>query len=157
MCQNCGCQQFIKEGKEIVLKRAVDIVKELRLTPANVDDYEATETVSGFIAPFGLRGDGVFRAASWISDLHQGVNRTNRQEQYQAHERAFRDIFARLPVQGDAKQIGTIYHQLEQLAREVDETAMASLEPEIRETIQAVNRVHEDTTRAARLRERYGL
>lgn len=156
MCHHCGCQQVIKEGKEAVRKRAVDIVKELRLTPANVDDYECTETISGMIAPFGNKEDEVYQAASWISGLHQG-SRTNQDERYQSHARAFRDIFTRLPVQGDPKQLITDYHQLEQLARELDETTIASLDPEIGKTIQAVNHVHEDTTRRARLQERYGL
>ncbi len=45
MCQVCGCQQFIKEGQESIRKRVIDIVKELRVTPSNVDDYELTETI----------------------------------------------------------------------------------------------------------------
>ncbi len=157
MCQRCGCQQFIKEGKEAILKRAVDIVKELRLSPANVDDYEITETMSGIIAPFGLKEDEVYQAASWVSSLHDDNPRVRRGEQYQNHVRAFRDIFARLPVQGDPKHIATTYHQLEQLARELDDVAKASLDPEIREAIEAVNHVHDDRTRAARVRERYSL
>ncbi|MBI3931097.1 MAG: hypothetical protein HY325_03645 [Chloroflexi bacterium] len=156
MCQGCGCQQFIKEGKEAVRKRALEIVKELRLTPANVDDYECTETISDMIAPFGNKEDEVYRAASWISGLHEG-GRSNRGERYQAHARAFEDIFARLPLQGDPKHITTNYHQLEQLAREIDETTIASLDPKISQAIQAVNHVHEDRTRQARLRKRYGL
>ena len=157
MCQRCGCQQFIKEGKEAILKRAVDIVKELRLSPANVDDYEITETISGIIAPFGLKEDEVYQAASWVSSLHDDNPRVRRGEQYQNHVRAFRDIFARLPVQGDPKHIATTYHQLEQLARELDDVAKASLDPEIREAIEAVNHVHDDRTRAARVKKRYSL
>ena len=157
MCQRCGCRQFIQEGKEAVRKRAVDIVKKLQLTPANVDDYESTEVISGIIAPFGLKEDDVYQTASWISALHEGIRRINRDERYQVHVRAFQDIFARLPVQGNSKHIATTYHQLEQLARELDETTIASLDPEIQQVIQAVNHVHEDTTRQARLKERYGL
>ncbi len=156
MCQTCGCQQFIAAGQEAVRKRAVDIVKELRLTPDNVDDYECTESISGMIAPFGNKDDEVYQVASWISGLHEG-GRTNWNERYQSHARAFRDLFTRLPVQGDPKHITTTYHQLEQLARELDEKTIASLDPEIQQAIQAVNHVHEDTTRRARLKERYGL
>ncbi len=156
MCERCGCQQFIKEGKEAVLKQVVDIIKELRLTPSNVDDYEATETVSGMIAPFGLKETNrVYQTAAWISSLHEDQPRVK--ERFLAHVAAFQDVFASLPAQGDPKQIATSYHQLEQLARELDETAVASLDAEIREAVQAVNRVHEDTTRRARLVERYGL
>ena len=157
MCHRCGCQHFIKEGKETVLKQVVDIIKELRLTPTNVDDYEATETISGIIAPFGLKEDKVYQTASWVSSLHENQPQLKQKERYQAHMRAFQDIFARLPAQGDPKHIATTYHQLEQLARELDETVIASLDPEIQEAIQAVNHVHDDTTRQARLVERYGL
>ncbi len=157
MCESCSCQQFIKEGKEAVLKQVVDTIKELLLTPTNVDDYEATETISGMIAPFGLREDEVYQTACWVSSLHEDNPRVRRGERYQAHVRAFQDIFARLPAQGDPKQIATTYHQLEQLARELDETVVASLDTEIQQAIQAVNHVHDDTTRRARLVERYGL
>ncbi|MBI4180319.1 MAG: hypothetical protein HY528_00125 [Chloroflexi bacterium] len=160
MCERCGCQQFIKKGKEAVRKRAVDILKELHLTPANVDDYECAEAISGMIAPFGLEEDEVYHVASFISGLHGGAAQTgryNRSERYQAHVRAFRDVFARLPVQGDFQQIATAYHQLEQLARELDEKTIASLDPEIQQAVSAVNHVHDDKTRQTRLQERYGL
>lgn len=157
MCERCGCQQFIKEGRKAILRRVVDIIKELRVTPTNSDDYEATETISGIIAPFGLREDEVFQTASWVSGLHEDNPRVKRGEQYQAHVRAFRDIFTRLPARGDPKHIATTWHQLEQLARELDETVVASLNTEIQQAIQAVNHVHDDTTRQARLVERYGL
>ncbi|MDP2730226.1 MAG: hypothetical protein Q8O55_07080 [Dehalococcoidales bacterium] len=153
MCQLCGCQQFIKDGQKAVIKRVTEIVTELQLTPANVDDYECTETISGFFAPFGSKEDEIYKAASWISGLHEG----RRKEQYQSHLAAFRDIFSRLPVRGDPKHIATSFHQIEQLARELDEEALASLKSELREAIEAVNRVHDDNTRTARLRERYNL
>ncbi|MBI4284503.1 MAG: hypothetical protein HY670_01200 [Chloroflexi bacterium] len=157
MCQRCGCQQFIEAGREAVLKRAVEIVAELKLSPSNVDDYEITETISGIIAPFGLREDEVFRIASWISGLHDDHPLVRRGEQYQKHMRAFQDSFARLPVPGDPKYIATTYHQLEQLARRLDEAALASLPFETQKTIEAVNHVHEDKTRLSRVKERYGL
>ncbi|MDP2728966.1 MAG: hypothetical protein Q8O55_00560 [Dehalococcoidales bacterium] len=157
MCQRCGCQQFLQQGSEAILKRAVDIVKELRLSPSNVDDYECTETISGMIAPFGLREDEVFQTASWVSGLHEDNPQVRRGEQYQKYVEAFHGIFARLPVQGDLKYIATTYHQLEQLARQLDESALASVGPEIKDAIEAVNHVHEDRTRQTRLKERYGL
>ncbi|MBI2287911.1 MAG: hypothetical protein HYY41_05055 [Chloroflexi bacterium] len=157
MCERCGCQEFIKNGKEAVRKRAVDIVKELQLNPNNIDDYECTETISGMIAPFGNRDDEVYQTASWISGLHQGMRRLDRDERYQNHVRAFRDLFARLPIKGDPKHITTTYHQLEQLARELDEKTIASLDPDTRQTINTVNHIHEDSTRRARLQKRYGL
>lgn len=157
MCQSCGCQQFIKAGQEAMVRRVTEIVAELQLTPANVDDYECTETISGSIAPFGIKEDEVYQVASWVSGLHDDNPQARRAEQYQKHVIAFRDIFARLPVQGDPKHIATIYHQLEQLARELNEPAKASLAPKIHQTIEAVNHVHDDRTRAARVKERYSL
>ena len=157
MCQYCGCTEFIKAGKAAVLKRAAEIVQELKLKPDNVDDYECTEAISGIIAPFGLREDEVYQVASWISGLHEDNPRVRRGEQYQKHVEAFRDIFARLPFQGDPKHIGTTYHQLEQLARELDEASLTSLPSEIQAAIRAVNHVHEDQTRQMRLKQRYGL
>ncbi|MBI4187871.1 MAG: hypothetical protein HY529_01555 [Chloroflexi bacterium] len=157
MCDLCGCQEFIKKGQESIRKRSVEIVKELRLAPNNIDDYECTEAISGMIAPFGNRDDEVYHAASWISGLHQSMSRLDRDERYQKHAHAFRDLFARLPVKGDPKHITTTYHQLEQLARELDEKSLASLDSETRRTIDTVNHIHEDRTRQARLKERYGL
>ena len=40
---------------------------------------------------------------------------------------------------------------------ELDEAVVDSLDPKIKETIQAVNHIHDDTTRQVRLVERYGL
>ena len=157
MCQRCGCEQFLKQGSEAILKRAVEIVKELGLSPSNVDDYECTETISGMIAPLGLREDEVFRTASWVSGLHEDNLQVRRGEQYQKYVEAFEDIFARLPSQGDPKHIATTYHQLEQLGRQLDAAALVSLEPEFREAIEAINHVHEDRTRQSRLKELYGL
>ena len=105
MCQRCGCKQLIKEGKEAIRKRVVDIVKELRLTPANVDEYENTEVISALIAPFGLRKDEVYQTASWVSGLHEGVPQANPAERYQAHVCAFRDFFLHPPVHGAPSHI----------------------------------------------------
>lgn len=158
MCQRCGCQEILRSGKEETLARVLDIVRELGVTPDNVDDYEATETISAQIAPFGSREDDVFQTAVWISSLHEGLPRSGRDERYQAYVIAFRDIFARLPIQGEPKHIATTYHQLEQLSRELDEATLASLNPETRDVIQAVNHVHDNmATKVARLKERYNL
>ena len=156
MCKRCGCQQFIKAGKEVILKRAIDIVKELHLTQANVDDYECTETFPKFIAPLGLREDEVYQTAAWVTTLNDS-QQTKQDELYQTYVHAFRDIYARLPAKGSPKHITTVYHQLEQLFRELDEVTIASLDPEIREAFEAIKNVHKDTTRTARLKERYNL
>ncbi len=157
MCQVCGCQQYIKEGQGSIRRRVTDIVKELRVTPNNVDDYEFIESIAGMIAPFGTQEDEMYQTAVWISDLHKGNRAFDPEKRYQAHIQAFKDIFARLPVDGAPKHLATTWHQLEQLARELDEKALASLDTEMQKTVQAVNHVHDDRTRETRLKERYGL
>ena len=69
MCQLCGCSQYLEQGKETVLRRAVEIVEELELTAQNADDYEATEVISNLIAPFGSKEDDAYQTAAWISNL----------------------------------------------------------------------------------------
>ena len=158
MCELCGCSQYIKQGKEVVLRQAVAIVKELGLTAKNVDDYEDTEIISRLIAPFGSMEDDVYQTAVWVSNLHVGIRHLDWGERYQAHVRAFRDIFSRLPAQGEPKHIATTYHQLEQLSRELDDADLTSLDYETRETLQAVNHVHKGLeVKVVRLKQRYGL
>ncbi len=158
MCKLCGCSQYIKQGKEAVLRRAIEIVKELSLTAQNVDDYEETEVISRLITPFGSREDDAYQTAAWVSNLHMGMSRGDRSDRYQAHIRAFRDIFSRLPARGEPKHIATTYHQLEQLGHELDETDLASLDSETREALQAVNNIHGNLAGTiARLKQRYGL
>lgn len=158
MCQLCGCTEFIKRGKGIIRERVVAIVRELELTPANVDDYEATETISGIIAPLCSREEEIYQTAAWVSKLHEDMPRGGREERCQAYARAFRDIFARLPARGNPKLIATSWHQLEQLTKELGEVDLAALNPEVRETIQAVSHVHDGMeAKRTRLKERYGL
>jgi uncharacterized protein YoxC len=158
MCQGCGCDRYVGRGKQVALDRAVEIVKELGLTVQNLDDYENTELICDFIAPFGSQEDEVFQTAVWEAALHLSMPRLNRQERYKAHVRAFQDIFSRLPARGDPKHIVTVYHQLEQMVHELDEKDLASLDAETRDALQAVKRVHADlAAKAARLKEKYGL
>lgn len=156
MCELCGCSQYITQGKEAVLKRTTEIVKELALTAKNASDYEDTEIISGIIAPFDTRDEDVYQAVVWISSLHMAVPRWK--EQSEAFVRAFRDIFSRLPVQEEPKHVVTIYHQLEQFIRELDDSDLASLDPETREAMQAMRHVHDDIeAKVAGMKERYGL
>lgn len=158
MCQGCGCDQYTGTGKQAVLNRAVEIVKELGLTAQNLDDYENTELICDFIAPFGSQEDEVYQTAVWEADLHLGMPRLNHQERYKAHVRAFRDVFSRLPAQGDPKHIVTVYHQLEQMVHELDDADLASLDPRTRDALQTVKHVHVNlAAKAARLKQRYGL
>ena len=106
------------------MRRAAEIVRELQITSGNVTHYEDTELISSLIAPFGSRTDEVYQTAAWVSDLHAAPGVINRNEQYQDYVRAFRDVFARLSVHDDPKHIATIYHQLEQLNKELDDASL---------------------------------
>ncbi len=158
MCELCGCSHYIKQGKEAVLLRAVEIVKELKLTVRNLNDYENTELISTIICPFGSRTDEIFRAAAWISDLHAFPGLINPNAHYGDYAAAFEDVFARLPAKGDPKQLATTYHQLEQLNKELKDADLAGVDTAMKATLQALRRVHDDPTgREAELKKRYGL
>ncbi len=158
MCELCGCRQYIAQGKEAVLRRAVEIVNELQITAENLASYENTELISSLIAPFGSRTDDVYQTAAWISDLHAVPGLVNRNTRYEEYVRAFRDIFARLPAIGNPRDVATAYHQLEQLNKELDDESLASLGPATRDVLVALRRVHDDPEgRETRLKERYGL
>ncbi len=158
MCTRCRCDQYLRKGKPAVLKRASQVIAYLQVTAENVDDYEATETICKLIAPIGSRDDEVLETAAWVSGLHLDTPRAGGREYYDAHIRAFQDIFDRLPVKGNPRAIATTWHQLEQLSRELDTATLASAEPGLRDVVEAVKRVHQgNVARTARLRKRYGL
>ncbi len=158
MCELCGCSHYIGQGKDAVLRRAVEIIKELKLTARNLNDYENTELISTIICPFGSRTDEVYNAAAWISDLHAFPGLINPNARYGDYASAFEDVFARLPAKGDPKHIATTYHQLEQLNKELDDAALSELDTAARKTLQALRRVHDDAGgREAALRKHYGL
>ena len=158
MCQLCGCREFLKQGKDVVRKRAGEIVAELSLNASNVADYEDTELISSLIVPFGPREDDVARTAAWIASLHTEAGQGALDEQYQSYQNAFRAIFAALPAKGEPKPIITVYHQLEQLNKVLDDAALAPLDNETKQALLALRRVHDDRDgRVARLKARYKL
>ena len=156
MCKLCGCTEFIQDGKPVVLERVEELVRELGVTSSTVDDYECVEVMSGMIAPLSAKYAEVVETAAWVEQLHDGMpHYENRSQKY---VQAYQDLQSRLPMRGNPNQIAGMYHQIEQLVKELDETDVASLQdPEIRDGVQAVMHVHEDRTRAKRLRDRYGL
>ncbi len=158
MCERCGCREYIRQGKERVLERAVQVVNELRLSARNVADYEDAELICSLIAPFGTRTDEVMQTAVWVSDLHVEPGLVNRNARYDDYVRAFRSVFGRLPGQGDPRHIATVYHQLEQLNKELSDANLASVDAGAREALQALRTVHDDPAgREARLKQRYAL
>ena len=158
MCGLCGCQQFINRGSEAVLKRAVEIVQELGLTPENMDGFEDCEFICGLIAPrasLSSSAPEIWETAHWVRSLHGEFYKG----EDQAYAQAARDIFAQLPGEGNAKEVITTYHQLEQLHRHISEESLATLaDARVRDTILALRHIHDNPEkRRARIVERYKL
>jgi len=143
MCQPCGCGRYIEQGHKAVLNRAVTIVKELGVTAENVQSFEDGERICGLIASklAGGEDDEVRQIAEWVRDLHKR-NYANRSRAYAA---AAREVFAKFPAKGAARDIITTWHQLEQLCRELSEEAISSVEDAaVRDAFLAVRHVHDD-------------
>lgn len=155
MCKLCGCAEVVRRGKEAILQRLEELVKELCVTHTNVDDYECLESISSMIAPLGSKHREIYKRAAWIRELHEGM--PHEESRIQKYVQAYDDLYARLPVQGEREKISLMYHQLEQLVKKVNEDDIAPLDRAVQEGIKAVLQVHEDKTRAARLRARFGL
>lgn len=158
MCHSCGCQGFIKKGAEAVLKRAATIVEELGLTPENMDLFEDCEFICDLITPqasLAATAPDIWETAQWVRLLHTEFSAWKSQ----AYAEAARDIFATLPGNGNAKEVITTYHQVEQLHRHVSEESLASLaDARVRDAILALRHIHDNPDeRRARIVERYRL
>lgn len=158
MCQLCGCQDFISRGAEAVLKRAVGIVEELGLTPQNMDLFEDCESVCDLVTPrasLAFTAPEIWETAHWVRLLHAGLFGAENQP----YAEAARDIFAQLPSKGNAKEVISTYHQLEQLHRHISEESLASLaDARIKDTILALRHIHDNPgERRARIIARYKL
>ncbi|MDP2660902.1 MAG: hypothetical protein Q8R28_09260 [Dehalococcoidia bacterium] len=158
MCDLCGCQSFIKKGAEAVLKRAANTVEELGLTPENMDLFEDCEFICDLITPqasLSATAPDIWETAQWVRLLHMELSGGKNQ----AYAEAARDIFAKLPGNGNAKEIITTYHQLEQLHRHVSEESLASIaDARVRDTILALRHIHDNPDeRRAKIVERYKL
>ncbi|MBI2911212.1 MAG: hypothetical protein HYY05_03655, partial [Chloroflexi bacterium] len=157
MCRQCGCVDVIEQGPEAVLQRAIAIVRQMGITPDNVQRFEDGERICSLIASklAGQLYDEIRRTAEWVSELHEG----RRADRSEAYMRAARDVFANLPAGGDApRETITTWHQLEQLCHGLGEEALSRIEePAISDALRAVQHVHEDPRHMADLRQRYGL
>jgi hypothetical protein len=158
MCDLCGCKTYIDSGKQAVVNRAQEIIRRLDLTAENIELFEDCERIlhDVFSYSFPSSEESEMLAVSrWTHSLHQQIYT----ERFPKYIGAAKDVFARLPVSGDAKDIVTAYHQLEQLAKEIGDKELASIEDvSIRETIKAVWGVHDNNlAKKTRLKERYSL
>ncbi|MBI4321274.1 MAG: hypothetical protein HY675_22515 [Chloroflexi bacterium] len=157
MCRKCGCADFISQGREATLARAVAIIDELGVTVDNVQAFEDGERICGLIASrlAGAEEEEIRETADWVSGLHQYLWA----ERHRAYVGAACRVFDNLPAAGAPRDIITTFHQLEQLCRILgDEITFPPGQEALGDVICAVNHVHDDNQRHfAELRERYGL
>jgi hypothetical protein len=90
-----------------------------------------------------------------VHSLHEPIFK----ERLPKYLTAAKDVFGKLPVQGDTKEAITAYHQFEQLVKEITDDDLASIGDEkVRAAVKAVKNVHEDNlAKKTKLRERYAL
>jgi len=158
MCDLCGCKTYLDSGKQAVVNRAQEIIRRLGLTAENIELYEDCERISHEVFSYSspsTEESEMLAVSKWAHSLHEPIYK----ERFPKYIEAAKDVFARLPISGDAKGIVTAYHQLEQLAKEIGDRELASIkDTSIRETIRAVWGVHDNNlAKKTRLRERYGL
>jgi len=158
MCDLCGCKTYINSGKQVVVNRAQEIIRRLDLTAENIELFEDCERILHEVFSYSFPSSEeseMLTTANWAHSLHESIYK----ERFPRYVEAAKDVFARLPVNNDAKRIVTAYHQFEQLAKEIGDKELASIEDaRVRETIRAVWQVHNNNfAKKTRLRERYGL
>lgn len=156
MCRQCGCADFIGQGPEATLQRAVAIIKQMGVKAENVQRFEDGERICSLIASKlpGEQYEELRQTAEWVSELHQRL----RADRSEAYAKAARDVFANLPAGGAPRETITTWHQLEQVCRGLGEEALSHIEdPGVRDAIRAVQHVHEDPRHMAELLQRHGL
>lgn len=158
MCDLCGCKTYIDSGKQAVVNRAQEIIRHLDLTAENTELYEDCERILHEVFSYSFPSSEeseMLTTAKWAHSLHESIYK----QRFPRYVEAAKDVFARLPVNDDARSVVTAYHQLEQLAKEIGNKELASIEDaRARETIKAVQKVHDNNlAKKTRLKERYGL
>lgn len=157
MCQSCGCVTVVNQGSEVVLKRAVAIIKEMEITAENVQLFEDGERICYLIASKVLPSEDeeIHQIAQWVAGLHQ----RNYADRSRAYAKAARDVFANFPAKAPPQEVITTWHQLEQLCHKLDDDLISAVEePAVRDAIRSVQHVHDNLQeRRAELLKRYSL
>lgn len=158
MCDLCGCKTYIDSGKQAVVARAGEIVKQLNLNRDNVQLFEDSERILHEVYSYSYASSDeneLLTLSRWVHQLHEPIYK----ERFPKYLQAAKDVFAQLPVGGNARDIVTTYHQLEQLAVEIGEEELALIQdPNVRETVKAMWTVHDaNLAKKTMLKERYGL
>lgn len=159
MCSVCDCQDYIKQGKEVTLRRVVELVQKLGVTSENTRLFEDGEYICGIVSPMiavETTGAEVWDIVRWHNRAHERINEaTNR-----AALAAVQDVFHRIPSKNlPKKEAVMLWHQLEQLEREVrSEAVLSTLDPSVRAALEAVSHVHDNSAaRKHELEEQYQL
>ncbi|WP_455285858.1 hypothetical protein [[Eubacterium] cellulosolvens] len=158
MCDLCGCKAYIDSGKQAVVSRAEEIVRQLDLAPENIELFEDCERILHEVFSYSFPSyeeTEILTVSRWVHELHEPIYR----ERFPSYLKAAEDVLARLPVSGNAKDLVTKYHQLEQLAKEIGDKELASIEDaRFKETIKGIWSVHDSNlAKKTRLKEGYGL
>ncbi|MBI2874798.1 MAG: hypothetical protein HYY09_06895 [Firmicutes bacterium] len=159
MCRECGCQVYLEGGRKTALARTVELVRELGVTPENARAFEDGETICGLIGPKLSVEDP---EVAEVREIVGFMNRCHAQILGDSHRKglaAARDVFSKLPAGGSPKEVLKLWHQLEQVSKDLSEEDLASLsDPGMREAIRAVQHIHNDIGRRKKeLAQMYGL
>lgn len=157
MCELCGCTIYIESGKQAILGRAEEIVGKLNLARSIVELFEDCERIAYEVVADSSPshdGDQVLDVCRWVHSLHEPIYK----ERLPKYLEAAKDVFSRLPVKDDRKEAVTLYHQLEQLLKKINDAELESIKDgNIREALRAVKNVHDNNAvKKARVSERYG-
>ncbi|MEM2210715.1 MAG: hypothetical protein QXW83_04100 [Nitrososphaerales archaeon] len=120
MCDLCGCIKYINEGKEAILKRAQEIITKLNLSRNNVELFEDCERIAHEVVAFSypsIKDNEILAISKWIRNLHEPIFK----KRLQNYLDAAKDVFSKLPININTKEAITMYHQLEQLVKEIDD------------------------------------
>jgi hypothetical protein len=157
MCRTCGCTEYIGKGEKAVLERAAEIVRRLGVTPQNASLYEDGEYICGLVGPRVSMSadDEVWDIVEMMHGFHERIH----QETQQTALSAVKDVFAHFPEEGNPREILIMWHQLEQLQREISDADISSLSaPFLREALQTMRHVHDRSeARKTELINKYGL
>lgn len=162
MCEVCGCENYLKapkNRKEVVLDRAVDLIRQLGVTTENLSLFEDGEYICGLVGPSVSADPGAAEVWDTVQTIHRCHERLHAKERSKAVE-AVRDVFRRIPgASTRPKETITLYHQLEQLQREVTDSDLESLgDPVLGDIFRALRKVHDNSKqRKHELAQKYSL
>jgi hypothetical protein len=162
MCQVCGCAEYLQkriEGKKVIIDRAVDLIRKLGVTTENLSLFEDGEYICGLLGPRVSMDSEAAEIWDVVQTMHRCHERIHQEERKKALEAA-RDVFSHIPgAASKPRETLILYHQLEQLHREVSDSDLEALgDPAIRDVFRGLRKVHDNgKQRKYELTQKYGL